>query len=59
MRTGLIASIIRMKRISEPRTLAVTSNVSSLITTWRHIPEDGIHHSHRRENLKPLIGWSL
>jgi hypothetical protein len=21
--------------------------------TWRNIPGDGIHHSHRRENLKP------
>jgi hypothetical protein len=27
-----------------------------------YIPEDGIHHSHRRENLKsyiPLTGWAL
>jgi hypothetical protein len=30
--------------------------------TWRHIPEDGILHSHRRENLKSYIaltGWAL
>jgi hypothetical protein len=25
------------------------------ISTWRHIPEDGILHSHRRENLKSHI----
>jgi hypothetical protein len=24
-------------------------------STWRHIPEDGILHSHRRENLKSYI----
>jgi hypothetical protein len=30
--------------------------------TRRHIPEDGILHSHRRENLKSYIaltGWAL
>jgi hypothetical protein len=30
--------------------------------TWRNIPEDGILHSHRRENLKiyiALTGWAL
>jgi hypothetical protein len=30
--------------------------------TRHHIPEDGILHSHRRENLKPYIpltGWTL
>jgi hypothetical protein len=25
------------------------------ISTWRHIPEDGIIHSRRRENLKSYI----
>jgi hypothetical protein len=36
--------------------LAIISNRSSLhrntTVTQRHIPEDGILHSHRRENLK-------
>jgi hypothetical protein len=37
---------------------------TSILTraTRRHIPEDGILHSHRRENLKPYIaltGWAL
>jgi hypothetical protein len=31
-----------------------SSEMSGLtISTRRHIPEDGILHSHRRENLKP------
>jgi hypothetical protein len=41
-----IASIIRAIRIGELGTLAVTSNRSTL----RHIPQDGILHSHRRES---------
>jgi hypothetical protein len=44
-----IASIIRVTRIGElGTTLAVTSNRSTL----HYIPEDGILHSHRPENLK-------
>jgi hypothetical protein len=55
------ASIIRATRIGKPGNLAVTSNQHTL---WRNtmsvltrvtscnIPEDGILHSHRRENLK-------
>jgi hypothetical protein len=47
--------------------LLVTANVaptSPILTrvTWRNIPEDGILHSHRRENFKSytaLIGWAL
>jgi hypothetical protein len=50
------ASIIRLARISALRTtLAVISN-------RRNIPEDGILHSHRRENLKSYISltnWIL
>jgi hypothetical protein len=49
------ASIIRAKRIGELRAmLAVTSNRHTLPrATRRNIPEDGILHSHRRENLNP------
>jgi hypothetical protein len=47
--------IMRMKRVSElGNILAVTSNCN-LEATRRHIPEDGILHSHRRENLKSYI----
>jgi hypothetical protein len=74
-------SIIRVIRIGELETLAVTNNQStlSILVTLiieairysetsvltrakRNIPEDGILHSHRRENLKPykaLTGWAL
>jgi hypothetical protein len=43
---------------------AIRSSEKSILTraTWRHVPEDGIHHSHRRENLKSYIaltGWAL
>jgi hypothetical protein len=42
----------------------VRSSKMSILTTatQRHILEDGILHSHRRENLKSytaLIGWTL
>jgi hypothetical protein len=40
------------------------SSEASVFTraTWRNIPEDGILHSYRRENLKSYIaltGWTL
>jgi hypothetical protein len=43
---------------------ALRSSETSVLTTatWRNIPEDGILHSHRRENLKSYIaltGWTL
>jgi hypothetical protein len=43
---------------------ALTSSETSVVTraTRRNIPEDGILHSHRRENLKSYItlpGWTL
>jgi hypothetical protein len=64
-----IASIIRATRIGElGTTLTVTGNRSTLrrntvLTrdTRRHIQDDGVLHSHRRENLKSYIaltGWA-
>jgi hypothetical protein len=43
---------------------ALSSSDTSVLTraTWRKIPEDGILHSHRSENLKSYIaltGWAL
>jgi hypothetical protein len=43
---------------------ALSSSETSVLTraTGRHSPEDGILHSHRRENLKSdiaLNGWAL
>jgi hypothetical protein len=73
-----IASIMRLERIGELRMLAVTSSPilatlmmemiisseTSVLTTAtrRHIPENGILHSYRGENLKfyiSLTGWTL
>jgi hypothetical protein len=52
------ASIIRVTRIGELGTLAVTSNRCKL---RRNTLEYSILHSHRRENLKSYIaltGWT-
>jgi hypothetical protein len=43
---------------------AILSSETSFfaIATLRHVPEDAILHSHRRENLKSyreLIGWAV
>jgi hypothetical protein len=43
---------------------ATRSSKMSVLTraTWRNIPEGGILHCHRRENLKSYIalnGWTL
>jgi hypothetical protein len=40
-----------------PKIEAIRSSETSInkISTWRHIPEDGILHSHRRENLISYI----
>jgi hypothetical protein len=40
-------SILKMEAIRSSET-----SVQSTISTRRHTPEDGILHSHRRENLK-------
>jgi hypothetical protein len=55
------ASFIRVTRIGE---LGTTLDVASNRRTLRRntIPEDGILHSHRRENLKSYIAltdWAL
>jgi hypothetical protein len=57
----LSASFIRVTRIGELGTLAVTSSrlsEMSVLTraTGRNIPEDTTLHSHRRENLKSYMG---
>jgi hypothetical protein len=53
------ASIIRVTRIGELGTLAVTTNRRTLRRNTRAIrcnnPEDGILHSYRRENLKSYV----
>jgi hypothetical protein len=43
---------------------AMRSSEKAVLTrsTWRHIPEDDILHSHCRENLRSYIaltGWTL
>jgi hypothetical protein len=42
-------------------TKAIQSSETSVLTraTRRHIAEDGILHSHRRENIKSYILWSI
>jgi hypothetical protein len=52
---SLILSTLRMEVIISSETSVIKR------TTGRHSPEDGILHSHRRENLKSYIaltGWT-
>jgi hypothetical protein len=53
---SLIPSTLMMKTVRCSETSALTR------ATRRHIPEDDILHSHRRENFKSYIaltGWAL
>jgi hypothetical protein len=53
-------SVIRFTLIMELTRSSETSVHKRV--TLRHIPHDGIFHSHRRENLKSylaLTGWAL
>jgi hypothetical protein len=52
--SSLILSTLMMEAMRSSETSVPTR------AAWRHIPEDVILHSHRRENLKSyiaLIGW--
>jgi hypothetical protein len=56
----LSASFIRVTRIGVlGTTLDVSSSETSVLTraTPRNIPEDAIHHSHDRENIKSFIEY--
>jgi hypothetical protein len=50
----LIASTLRVERIRELILMETTGSLETSVLTrasWRHIPEDDILYSHRRENL--------
>jgi hypothetical protein len=47
--SSLILVTLIMKALGSSGTSVLTRN------TWRNFPEDGIFHSHRRENLKFYI----
>jgi hypothetical protein len=56
VRNSLILSTLTMEVISSSETSVLGRDIQG------HIPEEGILHSHRRENLKSyaqLTGWAL
>jgi hypothetical protein len=59
------ANFVRSSPILFPLMMqAILSSETSVLTraTWCHIPEDGILHGHRRENVKSytaLTNWTL
>jgi hypothetical protein len=52
-RSRILSSILKMEEIRSSETSVCT------ISTRRHIPEDGILHSHCRENLKSYKLWLI
>jgi hypothetical protein len=65
LRLLVVANVVLRLQILVTLTMeAIRSPETSVLTkaTWRHIPEDHILHSYRRENLKSymaLTGWSV
>jgi hypothetical protein len=60
-----IANVVPMSPILGPLMMEVLHSSETLVltrVTRRNIPEDGIQHSHRPENLRSYIaltGWAL
>jgi hypothetical protein len=56
-RVDLVSPDVSEKLIASLKMVAIRSSETTFHTksTRRHIPEDGILHTHRRENLKSYI----
>jgi hypothetical protein len=50
-----IGFAIRLRRRRQMEAMLSSQTSALARTTRRHIPEDGILHSHRRENLKSYL----